>query len=258
MKRFLSLAVLLSAAALTACDYEKNGVQDITAPLPSSQVMFFNFGIGSPGVNFYANDTKVTAVFSSTGAEATTGVVYGGVGAGGLYSGIQPGSYTFAGKIAAATDKDVAVSTLTSTLAAGKNYSYFLSGIYSTETKKVDSFIVEDPFPSTIDYSGAFVRLVNAIYNSNAMTLYAKDRASGVETAIGSAVAYKSAGTFTKVPNGVYDLTTRVAGSSASTIVRTAVSLVQGTVYTIGARGDITVTGTTAVNRPFLDVTANR
>jgi len=36
------------------------------------------------------------------------------------------------------------------------------------------------------------------------------------------------------------------------------VSFIGGRVYTIGARGDITITSTTATNRPFLDNTANR
>lgn len=258
MKSYLSLAVLLSAAALSACDYEKNAVQDITGVLPASKVMFFNFGLNAPGVNFYANESKMTAVFSSTGTEAVTGVVYGGVAAGGLYSGIVPGDYTFSGKIAAEADKDLAVSKLATSVANGKNYSYYQSGVYNTTAKSVDAFMVEDPFPAGIDRSVALVRFVNAIYNANAMTLYAKDRATGVEKAAGAAVAYKSAGAYTAFPQGTYDLGTRFAGSGTNAISRTPVSFVAGRVYTIGARGDITVTSSTAVTRPFLDVTLNR
>lgn len=258
MKRYGSLAVLLCAAALTACDYEKNAVQDITGPLPASRVMFFNFGLNAPAVNFYANDTKMTAVLSTSGAESTTGVAYGGVSAGGLYSGIVPGTYTFSGKIAAETDKDLAVSTLATTVADGKNYSVYQSGLYDATTKKVDAFVVEDAFPATIEYSSSVVRFVNAIYNASPMILYVKDRATGVETAVGSAVAYKSAGAFIALPQASYDLSVRYAGSSTNVITRTLVGFVAGRVYTIGARGDITVTSTTAVNRPFLDNTLNR
>jgi len=53
MNTFRSIAVLLCAASLAAC--EKNAVQDITGTLPSAKVRFFNFGVGAPGVNFYAN-----------------------------------------------------------------------------------------------------------------------------------------------------------------------------------------------------------
>ena len=258
MKKYGSLAVLLCAAALTACNYDKNAVQDITGPLPASRVMFFNFGLNAPAVNFYADNTKMTAVLSTSGAEAATGVAYGGVGAGGLYTGIAPGTHTFAGKIAATEDKDLAVSTLATSVGEGKNYSYYQSGVYDAAAKKVDAFMVEDPFPPEIDYSKAIVRFVNAIYNSSPMTLYAKDRATGVETAVGAAVAYKTAGAFTGLPNGVYDLSVRAAGSSTNLITRASVSFVQGNVYTIGARGDMTVTSSTAVNRPFLDNTVNR
>ena len=41
-------------------------------------------------------------------------------------------------------------------------------------------------------------------------------------------------------------------------VTRTGVSFLGGRIYTIGARGDITVTSTTATNRPILDNTANR
>ena len=66
-----------------------------------ARVRFFNFGVNAPGVNFYANDTEVTAisatellsrrttprrVCNTTGAESTTGVAYGGAGIGGLYT----------------------------------------------------------------------------------------------------------------------------------------------------------------------------
>ena len=59
--------------------------------------------------------------------------------------------------------------------------------------------------------------------------------------------------------NGVYDLNTRLAGSSANLVSRTAVSFVAGRIYTIGARGDITLPSSgTATNRASLDNTLNR
>lgn len=256
MTRYRSLTVLLCAAVLTAC--EKNAVQEITGPLASARIKFFNFGVNAPQVNFYANDTKMTAISSTTGAELTTGVAYGAVGSGGLYAAIAPGQYALTGKIAAATDKDLAIATVNATIADGKAYSFYVSGFYNTTTKTVEAFLVEDPIPEAFDYSNAQVRFVNAISNANAMTLYVKNTTTGTELPIGSAVAYKAAGIFAPVPNGVYDIMTRYGGSSTNVITRTAVSFSAGRVYTISARGDITVTSSTATNRPTLDNTANR
>ena len=56
----------------------------------------------------------------------------------------------------------------------------------------------------------------------------------------------------------MYDLNTRLAGTTANVITRAGASFLAGRVYTVGARGDITVTGTTSANRPQLDNTANR
>src|SRR5437667_7098161 len=124
MTRYTSIAALVFAGLLSACG--KKEVQDITGPFPNSRVRFFNFGVNAPGVNFYANDTKMTAVQSTTGTESTTGIAYGGVGAGGDYSAIAPGQYAVARKIAAATDKDLVVSSVNATVEHGKTYSFYM------------------------------------------------------------------------------------------------------------------------------------
>jgi len=256
MKTSRTFATLLCVAALAACD--KTAVQDITGTLPASKVKFFNFGVNAPSVNFYANDTKMTAITSATGAEAVTGIAYGGVGSGGFYGGIAPGQYTFSGRISAAVDKDLAVSRITGTIADGKSYSVYMSGFYDAAAKSVEGFIVEDAYSPTIDFTNASVRFVNAISNSSPMVLYARNTTTGAEVPVGGAVAYKGGGAFVSLPNGVYDLNTRTVGSSTNIITRTAVSFVAGRVYTISSRGDITVVSTTLANRPILDNTLNR
>jgi hypothetical protein len=261
MNRHASLVALLCAAVLSSCDwYEKNTVQDIAGPVPAgAKIKFFNFGVSSPAVNFYANTRKMTAVSSVTGKESNLGVAYGGVGAGGFYTAIAAGQYTLSGKIAdTAVNHDLAISNLTATLEAGKFYSFYQSGRYDTTSKTVDAFIVEDAFVPQIDYAVAHVRFVHAIYNANPMTLYATIR-NAVDTtkvdtvAVGAEVAYKSAGAFTPLRGGVYNLLTRYASGTTNVLTRTSVSFLAGRVYTIGARGDITVTSTTA-----LDNTLNR
>lgn len=252
-----SLTALLAALALAGCG-DKVVQRDITGPALTSSVLFFNFGVNAPSVNFYADTTKLTAIASATGSESTNGTAYGSVGNGALYTGVAAGPHTLTGKISATTDNNLAISSVATTVDANKQYSYYISGFYNTTTKQAEAFVVEDAIPAITDYSVAYVRFVNAISNSSPMTLYAKNTTTGTETAIGAAITYKSAGAFTAVPSGAYDLSTRVAGSSTNVIARTGVSFAGGRVYSISARGDITVVSTTATNRPFLDNTANR
>lgn len=256
MNRHLTIAALAGVAALSACGKDAN--QLLTAPAPArSQVKFFNFGVGSPGVNFYANTTKMTAIGSATGTESTTGTTYGNAGAGGAYTAIAPGQYDLAGKIAAATDKDLAISHVTATLADGKKYSFYQSGFYNTTTKTVDAFLVEDVLPPVSpDTAITYVRFVNAIANANPLILYAKNTVNGVETAIGGATPYKGATDFVPLPGGFYNLSVRYPGSGTNVFVRTGVSFNARSVYTITARGDIT--STNATSRPQLDNTFNR
>ena len=257
--RYTSIAVVALAGLLSACGTQE--VPNIAGPSPNSRIRFFNFGVNAPSVNFYANNTKMTAIQSTTGTEATTGIAYGGVAAGGAYSAIAPGQYTVTGRIAAATDKDLPIATVSTTIEDGKFYSFYVSGFYNTTTKSVEGFVVEDPFTVPADTTVALVRFVNAVSNANPMTLYAKDTTTSTEVPIGAEVAYKTAGAFTTISGGVYNLSTRYTGSATNVLTRPAVSFVARRIYTVTARGDITVAATTtcaSTNKTCLDNTANR
>jgi hypothetical protein len=274
MRIHTSLIALLGAAALVACGdkAEKN----IAGPVPStSAVRFFNFGVNAPTVQFFANDQQVTATNTAScngaknppvsatdstcleiGIQSATGISYGSAAANGLYTAVDPGQYTFSGRQMSSTGPTATISTAPVTIEAGKYYSYYQSGIYNSTTKTSDAFVVEDVLPTTIDWSKSIVRFVNAIGNSVPMTLVAVDTL-GNATTIGGPVAYKSAGAFTALTPAPYDLHARDA-NGADKVVRTFVTFLPGHVYTVTARGDMTVTSTTATNRPYLDVTANQ
>jgi hypothetical protein len=257
MNRHLCVAALLGTAVLASCD--KNAVQAIpTEPPLASRIKFFNFGVGAPAVNFYANETKMTAILSGTGAESNNGVAYGSAAAGGVYESIAPGLYTLTGRIAAATNKNLPIATVSATITDGKYYSFFMSGFYDATAKTVDGFVLEDPFVPPTDYSVATVRFVHIIANANPLTLYAMNISDSTEMAVGAAVAYKAAGAFTALPTGVYDLFARFTDSTTNKIIRRSVSFFGGRVYTVDARGDITITDSTATKRPILDNILNR
>ncbi|MEP6779903.1 MAG: DUF4397 domain-containing protein, partial [Gemmatimonadaceae bacterium] len=183
MIKLRSIALILSAFALAAC--EKNAVQDITGTPAASRIKFFNFGVNAPSVNFYANDAKVTAVRSLVGTELNTGTVYGGVGSGGYYSGLNPGTYAFKARLSDTATSATVVSNVSQTLVDGKNYSFYQSGFYDATAKTADAFVVEDNLTAAIDFTVAYVRFVNAISNSQPMILYAKDTTSKQEVAVG-------------------------------------------------------------------------
>lgn len=252
MNRYRSVALLLGAALLASCDLGGDtGLQDITSPAPSAQIKFHNFAPGAVQVNFYANDTKMTAIASSacaspataadstacstTGIESTVGTKSGAVASGGLYDGIAPGQYTLTARAAGGTD---VVSTATQSIADGGHYSFFMSGPYDAASKTADAFIVEDPIPA-IDYTTGYVRFVNAVSDGTGpLTLYMTDTESGDTTTIGDPVAYKAAGTFVKVPPGTYKLGAGYAGSASNLIDRTsAITVSGGHVYTVTAYG---------------------
>jgi hypothetical protein len=266
-----SIAALLCAGVLASCGlYDKNAVQSITGPTTTnSRIKFHNFSPGSVGVNFFANNVKMSAISSSrcvapvpadtlacktTGIEATAGVAYAALGSGGLYAAIAPAQYTIASKIATT---ETVVSTVTQTIADGKYYSFFMSGIYNTTAQTAEAFIVEDPIPSgTIDFSTAYVRFVNAVSNGTGpTTLYAKNTTTSAETAVGAAVAYKAAGAFTALPEGIYDVGARYAGQTTNVtgLSRTTLNLVGGRVYTITALGNTATASTMS-----LDFTSNQ
>src|SRR3989442_13264543 len=129
MQVYRTAAVLLTAAALAAC--EKNSVQQLPVePLLDARIKFFNFGVNAPGVNFYADETKMTAIQSGTGVELNTGVAYGGVGNGGAYSQIAAGPETVGGRVPGAAGKKRANATGTTTQRERKYDSVYLRGVF--------------------------------------------------------------------------------------------------------------------------------
>jgi hypothetical protein len=230
-------------------------VQDISAPVPdnTARLLFFNFGVGAPAVNFYANDTKMTAILTATGQEATTGVNYGGVGAGGPYTAIPAAPIHVQRPHCSSRGQGPADFQRAGQRSGRQAYSFYQSGIYDPVTKQVEGFIVEDPFIANFDYSVAYVRFVHAISNADPMTLLITNTVEGGESAVGGEVAYQSAGAYTPVPPGLYNLATRYAGQATNAVTRTNVTFSPGRVYTITARGDIHVSATV-----LLDNSLNR
>lgn len=260
MKRKLLLsAVLLLSAIIYSCD--KTDIQTIDGPANGASVKFFNFAINSPVINYYANDIKVTSAVSTTGSESgTTGLAYAAVyPATNAYAILPGGVYDLKATRPsnAAADPKLVINKLNTSLVEGKNYSLYLCGFYNTATKTSDAFMLEDVLPA-IDSSAAYVRLVHASPNANPVNLILQNRTSKAELTIATDLPYKSGGAFVKIPQGVYDLLLRYPGNNTNLYTRTEVSFTKSNTYTLTLRGDITIGGTTAAARTFIDNTANR
>lgn len=254
-KIYILIAIFISVITILSC--KKNAIQELPTVELGAQVKFFNFAPNSPSINFFANTDKLSGALSATALVSTTAVSYGSVFPATNYASIASGSYAFKGVIpeSAAVDPSLAVTNLQSSVEKGKYYSFYTCGFYNTAAKTTDAFIVEDVFPA-VDSSAAYVRLVNTISNASPLTFVIKT--NGVETTLATGVAYKGASAFVKVPQAVYDLYARNAGVTTNLITRTAVSFLKGRVYSVSARGDITIVSTTLTNRPFFDNTTNR
>jgi hypothetical protein len=268
-KRYLFLTAMLLTTLIYSC--KKNAVQVITTNVDlanSAQIKFFNFSASSPSMNFYANGTKISAIASGTGAESTTGTAFGAVFPASNYSVLPGGAYTFKGQIpsTATADANLAVLTIPGTIDNTKYYTLYASGIYNATTKTADSFILEDKLPA-LNLNVAYVRFVNCISNApQTFSFYVRNTTitPNVETLISASVAYKAGSDFVAVPAGTYELYVRYASAPTVNVISRngttngAVSFAASKIYTIGAKGDMTVVSTTATNRPLLDNTANR
>ncbi|RYY19308.1 MAG: hypothetical protein EOP41_09915, partial [Sphingobacteriaceae bacterium] len=98
-KIYILTAILLFSLLQYSC--KKNGVQVIDVPVQTgAQIKFFNFGMNSPSINFYANDIKVSATLSTTSTESTTGTTYGNTfPSGSIYTLLPAGNYTLKGQL---------------------------------------------------------------------------------------------------------------------------------------------------------------
>ncbi|MCX2582479.1 hypothetical protein [Pedobacter sp. MR22-3] len=269
IKNIGHLAVLLIPFISFSCKKD-NSIQVIDIPIEATEVArikYFNFTAGSPSVNFYANGVKVSGILSNTGSESTAGTAYGAVYPASNYSVINPATYKINGIIpsTATANANVTISEVNSNLEKGKYYSLYTGGIYNSATKTAESFILEDVLPpNNASNMVAYVRFVNAIPNGNSpMTLVIKNAVSGLETVVATGIAYKAGSVFVPVPIGSYELYVRYSASGINIISRNGttngvVPFLGGRTYTVGARGDITITSATAATRPLIDNTANQ
>ncbi|TCC94019.1 DUF4397 domain-containing protein [Pedobacter frigiditerrae] len=172
MKKIIYL-IFACVAILSACkkgkfventEYERLGVADPKY----TYLKFLNVTPSSPTINFYIDGAKFTSGQSTSGVEnagynyTTATSLYPDFG----YAVTAPGSRKLTAKIIPSVTVDPSLEVLNTTItpAAGKYYTIFTSGVYSTTNKSVGPVLVVEDVRPALDTSKVFVRVIN-LYN---------------------------------------------------------------------------------------------
>lgn len=163
-----------------------------------SYIKILNLTPSSPVLNFFIDGAKFSSNQSTTGLPST-GYAYNGLFPDLGYAVTTPGSKVLSANIipTATADANLEVFKQTINAAAGKYYSVFTTGVYSTTTKNIPSALVLEDVKPALDTSKIFVRFVN-LYNGSP-NLDIVRISTGVKLA--SNVAYGTASPFTEIPN---------------------------------------------------------
>lgn len=210
-----------------------------------SYIKIQNVTPSSPVVNFYLDGLKFSAQQSTLGIE-NAGYAYNGIFPDLGYAVTSPGTHTLTAKIipTATADANLEVFNQTINPAAGKYYTIFTTGIYSTTVapvKKIPSItIIEDTKPA-LDTSKIFVRVANFLNGGPTVDL-TKDLATGPK--IISGVAYGTASGWAEIPaltpgstNAVKLFMNNSTTNTPLIAAGTTVTLTKGRAYTIYSRG---------------------
>lgn len=252
MKKILYF-IAVSLGLLTACDkgelVENTSYEKIAPADPKySYLKILNLTPGSPVVNFYMDGTKFSGAQSTSGIE-NAGFAYNGLFPDLGYAVTTPGVHMLTGKIipTATSDANLEVFNQQINPEAGKYYTFYTTGVYTTATKKIPSAIMLEDTRPVLDTTKIFVRVAN-LYNGSPNLDMLRDAATG--TKIVSNIAYGGASVWAEIPTlgpgtaPSIKLFFNVAGTSTTLLPAGAtVTLTKGRAYTIYLRG---VLGNTA------------
>ncbi|UKT63600.1 DUF4397 domain-containing protein [Pedobacter mucosus] len=263
MKKILYFFVV-GMGLLTACkkgELVENTPYEKIAPADPkySYIKILNLTPGSPVANYYIDGTKFSASLSSTGIE-NTGYSYNILFPDFGYAVTTPGTHKLTAKIvpAAAADANLEILNTTINPVAGKYYSLFTTGQYTTTSKTIPSVLTIEDIRPALDTAKIFVRFVNLANGSpNIDVVKGADLATG--TKIISNVAYGAsssgwveipalgAGTAPIVP--IWFVNSATGASIFPAVL--SLTITKGRAYTIYSRGIVGTTGTTLPTYTF-------
>lgn len=159
--------MVLGIGLFSACDkgelVENTPYETLSAGDPKySYVKFLNVTPGSPVANYYLDGVKISAGLSSTGVE-NAGYTYNGVFPDLGYAATTPGAHKLTAKIIPTATADASLEILNTTITpeAGKYYTYFTSGQYSSTNKSLGTILAIEDVKPALDTAKIFVRFIN-------------------------------------------------------------------------------------------------
>lgn len=246
MKKILYL-IVASIGLLAACSkgdlVENTEYEKVPAGDPKyAYLKILNVTPSSPTVNFYIDGAKFTSAQSTLGVE-NSGYTYNGIFPDLGYAITSPGNHSLTAKVIPTATADANLEVFNQAIApeAGKYYTIFTTGTYSTTTKKIPSSVmVEDKKPG-LDTSKIYVRVAN-FYNGSTNLDLVKDVVTG--TKIVSNVAYGAVSDWAEIPGLVGGTTNAVKVFLNTTTTTTpliaagtTLTLTKGRAYTLYTRG---------------------
>jgi hypothetical protein len=240
MKKLLILCTLF-AGIFSACEkdnfVENTPYSVIAEGDPSfSYVKFLNMTPGSPSVNFFVNDVKISGVYNT--ASTDNGYGYSGLFPSLGYAAINPGSNVLKANItgSAVADAGLNVLTATSDFAAGKYYSIFTTGVYDTTAKKIPSSLVIEDIEPALDTAKIFLRVINLYAGGPNIDLLQ----AGTNQKLISNVSFNAASAFVEIPNPGKENTYNLNLSGSDALLKASIlklTLTKGRAYTFIIRG---------------------
>ncbi|RYF23179.1 MAG: DUF4397 domain-containing protein [Flavobacteriales bacterium] len=233
--------VLLAACKKNGMTVENTEYEKIAPGDPKySYLKFLNVTPGSPVSNYYLDGVKFSSALSSSGIE-NAGYAYNGLYPDLGYAVTSPGTHKVTANIVPSATVDKGLEVLNTTIApqAGKYYTIFTTGQYSTTNKSIGPILVVEDTKPPLDTSKLAVRFIN-LYNGGPNLDFIRN-STGVKLA--SNVAYGQVSPWTEITNPgpgaapIILYTLNNATTNLPLISNISGTLTKGRAYTIYIRG---------------------
>lgn len=204
-----------------------------------SFLRFINITPGSPNINFYLNDVRITGAYNALSGESGFGYNTIFPNLSGQYLPITPGTNKIDAKIVSSATVDKGLNVLNTSINTngGRYYTLFTTGSYNTTDKKIPSSYLLEEVKPVLDTTKVFVRLVN-LYSGGPAAIDMIQPSTG--RVLISNVTYNSASAFVEIPLpgqvNIYQFNN--AGTATPTAPgQLTTTLTKGQAYTFILRG---------------------